>query len=223
MSRAGAALRRALAGLGLLIVVYLAAAVGLGLLPVNRDFAPMPDGIPISIVSNGFHTDLIVPMTVAGPDWTVDWEAWCPPDAGAPTRFIAFGWGDRDFYLETRRLADLRPLTALRAVLFSTTTVVHVTAIADPAAFADRRMVTIAPASYRRLAAYLRATFRLDAAGRPIRRPEAGYGLRDAFYEAVGTYSPWMTCNEWVAAGLRQAGIRTGFWAPFAFGITAHL
>ena len=56
-----------------------------------------------------------------------------------------------------------------------------------------------------------------------IRRPEPGYGPHDAFYAAVGTYSPFQTCNEWLAAGLRQAGIRTGWWAPFAFGVTAHL
>jgi uncharacterized protein (TIGR02117 family) len=211
--------RRALAGLGLALLAYLGAALLLGLLPANRDFVPTPDGIEIAVTSNLFHTDVILPMVAAG----VDWTAWCPPDPGDLTAgAIAFGWGDRGFYLETRRWADLRPASALRALLFSSDVVLHVTYIGEVSRIGERQRVTIAPEAYRRLAGYIRASFRRDAAGRPIRRPEPGYGAHDAFYDAVGIYSPLQTCNEWLAAGLRQAGIRTGWWAPFAFGITTH-
>jgi uncharacterized protein (TIGR02117 family) len=218
-------LRRALAGLGLALVAYLGAAVLLGLLPANRDFAPPRDGIEISVTSNLFHTDVILPMAAAG----VDWARWCPPDAqaaeagDAAAGHIAFGWGDRAFYLETRRWTDLRATTALHALLFSSDVLLHVTDVGDVDRIADRQRVTITPEAYRRLADYIRASFRRDATGRPIRRPEPGYGAHDAFYQAVGTYSPFQTCNEWLAAGLRQAGIRTGWWAPFGFGITTHL
>jgi uncharacterized protein (TIGR02117 family) len=214
-------LGRSLGGLGVLIAGYLVAAVVLGLLPANRGFAPAPDGIEIWFTSNGFHVDVILPMSAAG----IDWASWCPPDAfgGAPAEHIAFGWGDREFYLQTPSFADVRPLTALRAVLWSSDTLLHVTYVDDVSRLAGRRGVALAPDAYRQLAAYIAATFRRDQAGRPLRRPERGYGARDAFYEAVGTYSPIETCNEWLAAGLRQAGIRTGWWAPFTFGITAHL
>jgi uncharacterized protein (TIGR02117 family) len=93
----------------------------------------------------------------------------------------------------------------------------------DVRALASRQRIVVSPEAYRRLAAYIQAAFRRDPAGRPIVRPERGYHSRDAFFEAVGVYSPLMTCNEWLAAGLRRAGIPTGWWAPFAFGITAHL
>jgi uncharacterized protein (TIGR02117 family) len=212
-------LRRALAALGLAIALYGGAGTALGLLPVNRDFAPAAAGIEIAVASNGFHTDVILPLRAAG----IDWADWCPPAARERTpRFIVIGWGDRDFYLETRTLADLRLGTALRALLFSRDTLLHVDYLDDLAGL-DAHRVSVAPATYAVLAGYLRAAFRLDAAGRPIRLAERGYGVRDAFYAAVGTYSPFETCNEWLAAGLRQAGIRTGLWAPFAFGITAHL
>lgn len=212
------ALRRALAALGAVIVLYGLAGTALGLLPVNRDFAPAADGIPIAVVSNGFHTDVVLPLQAAG----IDWADWCPPSPREPApRFIAIGWGDRDFYLETRTLADLRPGTALRALLFSRDTLLHVDYLDDVRPGAPS--VRVAPASYRMLAAYIRASFRLDDAGRPIRLAAPGYGARDAFYAAVGTYSPFETCNEWLAAGLRRAGIRTGLWAPFGFGITTHL
>jgi uncharacterized protein (TIGR02117 family) len=217
-------LRRTLAGLGLgfglTVAVYLGAALLLGLLPTNRGFAPAQDGVEIAVTSNRFHTDVILPTAAAG----IDWTRWCPPDPGdAAADHIAFGWGDRAFYLETRRWADVRATTALRALLFSSDVVLHVTYVGDVAKLGERQRIMIAPDAYRRLAEYIRASFRIDAAGRPSGRPEPGYGPHDAFYAAVGTYSPFQTCNEWLAAGLRRAGIRTGWWAPFAFGITAHL
>ncbi|MBI3512468.1 MAG: TIGR02117 family protein [Proteobacteria bacterium] len=215
------ALRRTLGGLALLIVGYVAAAVGLGLVPANRDFVPAAAGIEIAVSASLFHADVILPIAAAG----VDWAAWCPPEAfgGAPASHIAFGWGDRDFYLETRTLADLRPLVALKAVSFSTDTVLHVAYVDDPSRRLELRRVRVTPETYRRLADYIRGSFRTDTGGRPIKRPEPGYGTRDAFYDAVGVYSPLQTCNEWLAAGLRGAGIRTGWWAPLSFGITAHL
>lgn len=223
MRALGRGLVRVLATLGVLVGGYLAAAVALGLLPVNRDDnrAPAADGVEIAFVSNGFHVDVVLPMAAAG----IDWTRWCPPAAfgGAPAPAIAFGWGDQDFYLQTPTYSDVRPLTALRALLFSTRTLLHVTYVDDPSRIAGRQRLTIAPDAYRRLAAYIAATFRRDADGRTERLAVAGYGARDTFYRAVGTYSPFETCNEWLGAGLRQAGIRTGWWTPFAFGITAHL
>lgn len=213
-------LKRALGALGLVIASYLGAAVALGLLPVNRDFAPARDGIEIAIASNGFHTDLFLPMRAAG----IDWSEWCPPmrDDGT-ARFVGFGWGDRRFYLETPSLADMQLGTALHAVWFSSDVVLHVESIDDLVQLGDAHRLTITPAAYRTLAGYVRASFRLDGTNRPIRRPEPGYRPADGFYAARGTYSPFETCNEWLAEGLRAAGIRTGWWAPFAFGITAHL
>lgn len=213
-------LKRAFGALGLVISCYLGAAVALGLLPVNRDFAPARDGIEIAITSNGFHTDLFLPMRTAG----IDWSDWCPPISGdGAARFVGFGWGDRRFYLETPSLADLRLRTALHAVWFSSDVVLHVEYVDDLAQLRHPHRLTITPAAYRTLAGHVRASFRLDDARRPIRRPEPGYGPADGFYAGRGTYSPLETCNEWLAEGLRAAGIRTGWWAPFAFDITAHL
>ena len=212
---------RILAGLVALILLYGTAAVALGLLPANRGWVAPRDGIELSIVSNGFHADLIVPMRAAG----VDWSSWCPPEkfGGAPAAHIGFGWGDKDFFVETRHWQDVRFATALKAVSFSRETALHVMYVDDVRGFPTRQRLVVTPEAYRLLADYIQATFRRDATGRSIARPEPGYGPRDAFFEATGTYSPLKTCNEWLAEGLRQAGLPTGWWAPFAFGITAHL
>ena len=42
----------------------------------------------------------------------------------------------------------------------------------------------------------------------------------EAFYLAKGRYSPFGTCNQWVADGLAAAGLPSARFAPFSFSIT---
>ncbi|MGN6620866.1 MAG: DUF2459 domain-containing protein, partial [Sphingomonas sp.] len=77
------------------------------------------------------------------------------------------------------------------------------------------RAIVLRPAEYRRLAAFIRASFATAPAGE---RPEIfrGYGDYDAFYSASGRYDALMTCNAWTGMALRRAGVRVGVWTPFA-------
>ena len=53
----------------------------------------------------------------------------------------------------------------------------------------------------------------------------AGYSYlgTDAFFEARGRYTLFVTCNEWVRRGLGDAGIRTSVWSPFPAPLLALL
>ena len=46
-----------------------------------------------------------------------------------------------------------------------------------------------------------------------------GYGPQDVFYDAPGRYTATNTCNQWTSDMLAAAGIRTGWWTPFAGGV----
>ena len=46
-----------------------------------------------------------------------------------------------------------------------------------------------------------------------------GYGPQDVFYDAPGTYTVANTCNQWTSDTLAAAGVRTGWWTPFAGGV----
>ena len=39
------------------------------------------------------------------------------------------------------------------------------------------------------------------------------------FYEAVGPYSAFYTCNSWTGRALREAGVKTGLWTPLSQSI----
>lgn len=193
---------------------YLLLAVVLGAWPVNRGFVEASDGVAIHVRTNGVHAEIVVPTRAQGVDWSIDHPPQHFRRLDAPLAWIAFGWGDRDVYLNTPTWRDLSLRTALVALSGRGRGAMHVEYVDRPEAYASRR-VRISPAQYRRLVEYLRASFRRDDAGRPIRIVAPGYFDTDAFYEAVPVYTFWFTCNEWARRGLAEAGVRAPAWAPF--------
>lgn len=212
-----------LAGLLAAIALYGAAAFGLAELPVNRDFRPVADGIPVGLTSNGVHANLVLPIVSDRIDWTTVF----PPEDfpaypwGAST--ISFGWGSREFYLNTPTWAELEPETAAAAVLGFGGAALQVAYWPAWTPGEDYVETRVSPAAYDALVRHILATLAPDAAGRPQRIAGSGYHGNDGFYEARGRYSPVVTCNEWVRRGLVQAGIRTALWSPFPAALLGHL
>lgn len=203
--------RAAVAFFVLIVVGYGAAGMAGGAIPANLGWTQPAQGIRILVESNGVHTDLVLPKLAAGVDWR---DLFRPEDLADPryARFdhVAIGWGERTFYVETPTWADVRPLTVLRAALGSDRTVLHVEHVPVPNVAEYVRAITLTPDQYRRLAAFVRASF----APRPAWH-RTGYTTNDAFYAAVGRYSAVETCNSWTGDALRAAGVRVGAWTPF--------
>jgi uncharacterized protein (TIGR02117 family) len=213
---------RALLAIAAAFAAYPMLALVLGAWPVNRGFVETADGVTIYVRTNGVHAEIVVPTRAAGVDWSVDHPPRHFRRLAAPLAWIAFGWGDRDFYLNTPTWRELRPRTALVALSGLGRGAMHVEYVDRPEAYASRR-VRIGPAQYLRLVDYLRASFRRDAEGRPIRIDAPGYFDTDAFYEAIPVYTFWYTCNEWVRRAMAHAGVRTAAWAPFDVAIFHQL
>lgn len=202
------------AGLLALPVLYVLLAVLLGLVAVNPDFRPTADGVRVHVRTNGVHAEFIVPTRVDGIDWSADHPASDMRRLAAPLEFIAFGWGDAEFFASTPTWSDLRLRTALGALSGTGDGAMHVEYITTPSAYAGRE-VRLSGAQYARLVDYIRASFARDAQGRPRRLDVPGYFETDAFYAAGPRYSPWFTSNDWVRRGLTAAGVRAPRWAPF--------
>lgn len=206
------------AALCLGIAAYGMAGLAGGALPVNRHWTAPERGIRIYIEDNGIHTGIVMPVVAAG----VDWRAILRPDALADPRYaghayVSFGWGDRDFYLDTPHWSDLSVATVLHAAMGSDDVVMHVDHLPRPTLDARTRSVVLRPAEYRQLAAFIRDGFALDGDGRASGRP--GYAAWDAFYIARGHYSARHTCNDWAGEAFRQAGVRMGAWTPFSASV----
>ena len=214
-------LMRTAAALIALPAVYLLLALVLGLIAVNREFhttSPEAGGVTVYLRSNGVHAELVLPA--AAP---YDWRQLLPPgevvDAArlvSPPAlgWIAFGWGDREFFIRTRTWHDLRSGTAAAALLGLGPAAMHVEYVARPQDYRVQR-IDLNRVQYGRLVDGLRAGFAGDADGRPRRIDDPGYFDTDAFYEGTGRYTAWLTCNEWIRRILAGAGVRTSVWAPF--------
>ena len=205
----------ALAILAIPLAYLLAALVG-ALIPVNAGWREPDEGITVYLADNGVHVDLILPVSAQGLDWRPlvpqsDFAA-VPADAG----WIAFGAGERRVYLETPTWGDITPAT-IWAATSGGERVMHVEWTRDPTYAA--RAIRLTPEQYRRLWTAIRAGFRLDANGQPVRIDHPGYGPRDAFYEGVGKASAIDTSNQWIATRLRLAGVKAPLWSPFVEGL----
>ena len=208
--------RRLLIAILAIPAFYLAAALVGSLVPVNAGWREPDQGIKVYLVDNGTHADLILPVRAAGLDWAPLVPRSDMADARPDMEWIAFGAGERRVYLDTPTWADI----SLRTLWAATTggeRVMHVEYTSDPSYAA--RTIRVTPEQYRRLWAAIRAEFRLDGRGRPVRIDHPGYGPRDAFYEGIGRASALSTCNNWIAGRLRLAGVKTSLWAPFAQGL----
>lgn len=211
--RPGPFLRRVSLAVAAPVALYFAAALTGSVLPRNPGWKEAPEGVTIYVATNGYHTGLLLPAAEAGIDWSGLAEPRDLPDPGAYGRWLLFGWGDRDFYLNTPSWAEFSPRTALLALVGSGHTLVHVDHLDAPGELADIRAVRLSPAEYRRLAHYVAGSF--DGPHRPI----PGYTDRDVFYPGRGRYSLFTTCNSWTADALAAAGVRVALWTPFSGGV----
>ena len=199
------------AGLAVVLLGWLAAALVGGAIPANAGWRPPAQGVTIYVEDNGIHTGLVLPKATAG----VDLSPLAPArDLADPRygghRWLAIGWGEAAFFLDTPTWRDVRPRTILHAAIGSDATLMHVEHVAEPRADpgGSVRRIVLRPAEYRRLARFVAASFRQGG------RAHRGYDRYDAFYDAVGHYDAIRTCNSWTGRALRAAGVRVGAWTP---------
>jgi len=167
----------------------------------------------ILVLRNPIHTDIALPV-----DDEVRRRFHFLADAGLPSdapavRYIVFGWGGRAFYLETPTWSQVKAVPVLKALTLDAS-VMHVDvagAIAEP--HPDVAGFDVDEARFAALLDYIAASFQQGPDG-PMVIEDAGYSTYDRFYEANGHFNALVGCNTWTAAGLRTAGLRTGWWNP---------
>jgi uncharacterized protein (TIGR02117 family) len=215
-------LARALLLLLAVPALYFTAALIGGLVPANAGWKQAERGVKIFVRTNGVHTWIMVPTVAEG----IDWRPLAPPshiqDPRYASDYLAIGYGNRDFYLNTPTWGDLSLRTALAAALGGGPSLVHVEHEHDPRPNEYQRPIMLSVEEYRRLTAHIRASFDL-AGGRSKPLIGRGYGPADVFYEARGPYNAYRTCNEWTGEALRAAGVRTGVWTPLSESIMLRL
>jgi uncharacterized protein (TIGR02117 family) len=207
---------KSLAYFALFILVYFLFAYGLSSIPVNSNFKQSEnDGVEVYILTNGVHADIVVPVRNQYMDWSTFVNQSDTKAGGTDAKNIAFGWGDKGFYLNTPTWPDLKFSTAFKALFYLSSSAMHVTFYSDLKESASCRKISITNESYINLTKYIVNSFDLNEEASCIQIRYASYSDNDAFYEAKGKYSLFYTCNTWTNCGLKAAGMKACVWTPF--------
>lgn len=203
----------------LLVGVYFAAAFILSEITVDKEEASSKD-VEIFILTNGVHTDIVVPVRNEYIDWSkrIKYEHTIGNDS--TMQYLAIGWGDKGFYLETPTWADLKFSVAVKAATGMSTSAIHATYYSQMDEGATCKKIYLSNEQYVRLVKYIQDSFRTDNSGEVINiKTTANYGSSDAFYEARKSYSLFLTCNTWANNALKSCGQKACLWTPFDSGI----
>ncbi|GGD55213.1 DUF2459 domain-containing protein [Croceicoccus mobilis] len=212
LKRTGRIARAVIGWAALLLGAYFFAGWVGSSIPSNRDFRQAADGVEIMIGTNGVHTMVVVPIQSPDMDWSRIFPASELADPSRPYTHLGISWGQKEVFIDTPTWADLSPWLVLRVVALGGDGLMHVEHWVNPQPGANYRPLRISHDQYRAL---VRALLRDLPPRSPERQRYPGYGTNDVFYDARGTYTAYLTCNEWTGATLRQAGLPTGAWTPF--------
>ncbi len=199
--------------------LYLTAAFVFSRIAVPKANPNASPDVLVFLHTNGVHTDMVVPIKSPQMDWSQQLPFSNIPSGDTNMRYIAFGWGDKGFYLDTPTWADLKFSTAFVATFWLGSAAMHTTYLHSLVPGPDTVPLYLSSAEYARLISYIQASFRYDAAGRVQHIKGHSYGNNDAFYEAHRVYSFLYTCNTWTNDALKASGQRACLWTPSDTGI----
>jgi uncharacterized protein (TIGR02117 family) len=215
-------LRLTVQGILFLIGCY-ACILLVGLFPVNLNFQPpQGDGITIYVISSSVHADLFLPVRFEEVDWRREFEHIKTRSNIDHETYVAIGWGDRGFYLETETWNDLKLSTTLNALFVPSQSCIHID-FTSPENYPSAKPISITAEQYRDLVEYIRRSIKRDEKGNPIQIGGFAYSQTDAFIEAHGSYHMLNTCNSWIGRALSKGGVRTPWLTPLPHSPTLYL
>jgi uncharacterized protein (TIGR02117 family) len=186
---------------------------------VGENYVNKSNGRTVYIRTDGIHTDFLMPVHSDIHNWSsvVPWNDLAGRDTSY--QFVAFGWGDQGFFLNTPEWSDLKFMTAFDALFYRGKTALHVVFQSEPIPGKLCKKLIISDKQYMQLVNYIENSFDLNSNGSIICIKNRGYWEYDAFYEAKGKYSLFSTCNSWINGGLKETGLPACLWTPLSYAI----
>lgn len=165
----------------------------------------------IFLRTNGIHLDIVIPIK------NVDSLVLFGIKHNENEKYLSFGWGDENFYINTPTWEDLTFSNAFKALFLKSSTLIHVTRHKQKNS--DWIEIKISESELQKLNNYLLNTFKTNENGMKIILKNQGYFSMDDFYKAKGSYSIFNTCNSWVNSAFKESGLKSCLWTPFDFGL----
>ena len=196
----------------------------LSIIPVGELHTLSPiDRRAVYLTSNGVHVDFVLPVKDPWFDWTEYISLKKDKLQYSENSYLGFGWGEKNFYLETQEFSDLTFTNAFKALFLDSPSVIHLTVFKkEPIVREHTKRIFLDREQYSKLTNFILNSFAkpemIEAV--PCCPYYVGY---DQFYPAKKSYSLFYTCNTWVVEGMQEIGAKTALWSPWPFGILYHL
>ncbi len=165
----------------------------------------------IYLQTNGVHLNIIIPKNDIDIDLLKNLEVM------ETQKYISFGWGDENFYINTPTWSDLTFKNTFRAMFMKSTTLMHTTRYKYKSEHWIE--VNVDTSELNKLNQYIKGYFKKDDNGNKIILTGFAYSTNDSFYKANGSYSIFKTSNTWVNSGFIKSGLKACYWTPFDFGL----
>lgn len=201
------------------LALYLLLSLILSIVPVNRGVKPSGE-IDIYLVSNGVHLDIVLPLRSELKDWTE--EFLIDSTLSVQANYISFGWGDRNFYINTPNWSDLTLKTAVRAIFLKSATAMHINYYSRLVEDENCIALSINEDQYLAIVDYVENSLTRDVSKNVILIEGVSYTGVDSFYEATKSYHLFFTCNTWTNTCLKKAGLKASLWTPLDKGTLFH-
>ncbi len=210
-------------GLAVFLLLYGLIVFITSIIPVNKNKSlDTHNTIPVYILSNGVHTDIVVPLNNSIKNWSTSISYLHTKAQDSTRQLLAFGWGDKGFYLDTPTWADLKASTAIKAVTGMSSSAMHITFYKELEENENCKKIFITDKDYQLLIAYIEDSFVVDTEQKIQRIGTHSYGKYDVFYEAKGSYSLFYTCNTWANQALKSGNQKAALWTVLDKGIFYH-
>lgn len=204
-------------------IMYTFAGFLCSIIPKNKSYKNHPKDVEVYLVSDGIHTDFLVPCMNAYFNWKNIIDDRPYQLTFDDQTFLSLGWGDRGFYLDIPTWGDLTFKVAARAMLIPSKTVMHVTAhdhLPKDKKYLEK--IHLSRSQYLLLCKYISSYFEVQQQ-QIVHIPNVGYTENDEFYNSTGSYHAFNTCNFWVNKGLILIGVRMPIWSHWAKGLFYQL
>lgn len=189
-------------------IVYLLISVVLSLVIQNK----IPQGEhTVFLSTNGVHADFIFPINLLESSMLNELKV------DSNTEYVAIGWGDKNFYINTPNWSDLTLTNAFSAAFLKSDCLLHITRYHSKQK--DWIPLNLSREQLMKLNTYVHTTFKKSESEHLKILKGKGYSFNDDFFEAHGSYSCLKTCNTWVNSGLKISGLPCCYWTPFDFSI----
>jgi uncharacterized protein (TIGR02117 family) len=193
------------------VIIYISSAYILALFPKKSPLSLDKKTKTIYILYDNMHSDIIINIEES----KYNWQKILPRLIQNRTKgYIAFGWGDKETYLNTPTWSDLKTSTALKALFLNTPSLMHVVYYRRVDRFRYIKPIKVSTAQRDEIERRVLKSF-----GKKIVFKKRVKGYSNIFYNSPYRYNLIDTCNTWTGNILRESNVTMSYWTPFSFNV----